>query len=135
MLFHLQIPGIGHQYVLAQKLAAQQNKKAELLECIHKRETAIKAKEKVLRKSGHKIIEMENQISELKKKQLMFKLKATDCRSKIEWFKEISGVVSGLCPPPPNAKPSSATASETAEVFVLYIHVNKIFDALINTQF
>lgn len=109
------LPGIGKQFLLASKLAAQQKEKTELLESIQKRETAIKAKEKVLRKSGHKIIELDNQVDELKKKQLMFKLKAADCRSKIDWFKEISDVVSDLCPPPPNAKPSTNMSSDTAE--------------------
>ncbi|KAK3920336.1 AUGMIN subunit 5 [Frankliniella fusca] len=112
------IPGIGQQCIIASKLAAQDKEKKELLDSIHKRESCIKAKEKVLRKSGHKVIELENQVRELKEKQLMFKLKAADCRSKIEWFREISNVVSGLCPPPPNARPSVDTSSETAEAAI-----------------
>lgn len=63
--------------------------------------------------SGHKCIEMENQIDEFRKKQLLFKMKSEDTRAKLSWLKNVADVARDLCPPSPTAKPPSIKCTDS----------------------
>ncbi|XP_034235536.1 uncharacterized protein LOC117641885 [Thrips palmi] len=121
------VPGhLSEQMFLAAKLAEKEKERDTLLESIQKKESSIRAKEKSLRKSSHKSIELENQIDEFRKKQLLFKMKSEESRSKLAWLKDVADVARDLCPPSPNAKPASAKFSDSETM--LYKCIDAIQD-------
>lgn len=114
------VPGhLSRQIVLTSKVASKENERDDLLKSLHETEMSIRAKEKSLRKSGHKIAELQSQVDELKKKTLLFKIKSEECRSTLNYYNDIVGTTNEICPPPPNAKPFTCKPTDTAEA-VLY---------------
>lgn len=117
---------LGQQHLLAAKISEKEKERNSLLESIQKRESSIRAQEKLLRKSSHKSIELENQIDMFRKKQLLFKIKSDDTRCKITQLKSVADSAHDLCPPSRHAKPPATSSSDLETV--LYRCVDALRD-------
>ena len=114
------------QVKLSEQLASKQKEQSTLLDSIDTKRNSLLAQEKKLRKSAFKVVELERQIDEFRKKGTLFQVKTYECRSNIAWFKEMMSVADALCPPLPYATPQQISSDSIISM------LSKCIDAIRN---